>query len=199
MQVSLACHRLWTTATSVDHVWAGDLVPSIVIAYQTYGTLTSTSKIILVSTCFGEQLSGKSNPLIGPERPLDPNDNHFIIRIGLFGGSDSSSPSNTPPPFHRENFPNVTYSDNIRAQVRLLDHLGLGDKDIWACVGFSMGGQWVYHWGVLYPKRVKKMVVLASSSETSLHNVAFLEGPKGALIASGSYDKGSKGPAAFGR
>lgn len=43
------------------------------------------------------------------------------------------------------------------------------------------------------------MVCLATSATTSIHNIAFLEGPKAALIASGSYDVGSKGPKAFGR
>ncbi len=86
----------------------------------------------------------------------------------------------------------------MRAQTHLLEHLGI-TGDIWACIGFSMGGQWAYHWGVLHHQRVKHIVCLATSAETSFHNVAFLEGPKGALIASGSYDKGTKGPAAFGR
>ena len=65
--------------------------------------------------------------------------------------------------------------------------------------------------------RVKLIVCLATSARTSQRkchslilgpdpglivsadNIAFLEGPKAALIASDSYEAGSKGPAAFGQ
>jgi hypothetical protein len=40
---------------------------------------------------------------------------------------------------------------------------------------------------------------LAGSAQTSIHNIAFLEGPKAALAASGDYSVGGKGAKGFGR
>lgn len=46
--------------------------------------------------------------LIGPGMALDPA-KYFILVINMFGNGLSSSPSNTPPPFDRARFPQVTY------------------------------------------------------------------------------------------
>lgn len=47
--------------------------------------------------------------LIGPGMALDPA-KYFILVINMFGNGLSSSPSNTPPPFDRARFPQVTCS-----------------------------------------------------------------------------------------
>lgn len=87
----------------------------------------------------------------------------------------------------------------VRAHVLLLKHLGIDiEKDgLHAVVGFSMGGQVAYHWGVLYPKKVQHIVVLASSAKCSPFNYGFLKGPKNALLASESFAPNSKGTKAF--
>lgn len=76
-------------------------------------------------------------------------------------------------------FPKLTYSENCRAFRLLLDSLGV--THLHAAVGFSMGGGVAYHFGAIYGAYVDNIVPLASSAQTSLHNVAFLEGPKAAL------------------
>lgn len=93
----------------------------------------------------------------------------------------------------------IRYGDMVKAHTLLLEHLGIDiDKDgLHAVVGFSMGGGIAYHWGVLYPKQVQHIVVLASSAKCSPFNYGFLEGPRNALISSGSYEPGSKGTKAF--
>jgi hypothetical protein len=50
----------------------------------------------------------------------------------------------------------------------------------------------------VFAEHVKHVICLATSARTSQHNIAFLEGPKAALLASDSYTRGSKGPKAFG-
>ena len=54
---------------------------------------------------------------IGEDRPINPK-KFFIILPGQFANGFSSSPSNTPPPFDRGAFPNVTIGDDVRAQQR---------------------------------------------------------------------------------
>lgn len=75
-----------------------------------------------------------------------------------------------------------------------------------AMIGFSMGGQVSYHWGLMYPEYVDSLVITSSSAETSYHNQAFLEGPKAALVASEGFNNGDyegtgplEGKRAFGR
>lgn len=69
---------------------------------------------------------------------------HFIVLPCMFGGSQSSSPSNTPFPFDGPRFPKVMCNDNVRAQKILCDELGV--KAVKLVVGWSMGGQQAYMW-----------------------------------------------------
>jgi hypothetical protein len=46
---------------------------------------------------------------------------------------------------------------------------------------------------------VARIVCLATSAQTSIHNIAILEGPIAALISSEDYSVGGKGCQAFGR
>src|ERR1700679_3674246 len=57
--------------------------------------------------------------LIGPGKALDPSE-LFLITSELFGNGRSSSPSNTPEPFHGPRFPVTTIRDNVDAVHRLL-------------------------------------------------------------------------------
>lgn len=75
--------------------------------------------------------------LIGPGRALDPS-KYFIIVVCLFGNGQSSSPSNTPPPFNGPRFPKCTLYDNVTCQHRLVTEL-FGLKQLALVVGWSMG------------------------------------------------------------
>jgi len=141
--------------------------------------------------------------IVGENKVLDPR-KYFIVTFALFSNGESSSPSNTPAPYNGPYFPAVSYEDNIRAQYIVLTKV-LGVQQIFCAVGFSMGGQEVYHWPVMYPEFVKKYVVICGSARTSPHNKCFLEGPKAALMASRGFDHGhytvppTHGIRAFGR
>ena len=54
-------------------------------------------------------------------------------------------------------------------------------------MGFSMGAQQAYHWAVMYPDFVQRIIPICGSARTSPHNYAFLEGPVGALTNSMDY------------
>jgi homoserine acetyltransferase len=107
----------------------------------------------------------------------------------MLGNGESSSPSNTP------GFPKaLRYQDQVNAQQTLLKSLGI--EEIEAVIGFSMGGQQAWYWGVMFGGsgsgiRTKRIVPIASSAATSPHNYTFLEGPIGALEASSDYDDGA--------
>ena len=56
-------------------------------------------------------------------------------------------------------FPLVSIADNVRAQARLLDSLGIGRVRL--AIGASIGGMQVLDWSILYPERVERAVVIA--------------------------------------
>ena len=75
--------------------------------------------------------------MIGPGLALDST-RWFLVATELFGNGHSSSPSNTPEPYHGPRFPRATIRDNVEAVHRpLVDELQV--RHLAAVVGFSMG------------------------------------------------------------
>ncbi|RDW67572.1 homoserine acetyltransferase [Coleophoma cylindrospora] len=159
------------------------------LAFRTFGDVSNPA--ILLPTCFGGQLEDTLTFLYSNEHgyePVLPLSKYFIIIVGLLGGGESSSPSNTPAPYHGRNFPRTTYEDNVRFQHALC--LSLGVKKLFACIGFSMGGQQAYHMSALFPDFIQKMVCLAGSAKTSWHNWCVLDGLKHTLMNSPDFHDG---------
>lgn len=159
------------------------------LAYETFGEKSKPA--IMLPTCFGGTLATTTPFLYKSDqgnRSVFPTKDYFVIVVGLLGGGESSSPSNTESPHNGPNFPRTTYEDNIRLQHALC--LSLGVTELFAYIGFSMGGQQSYHFAALFPDLVKNIVCIAGSAKTSAHNWSFLEGPKHALIMSEDFNEG---------
>jgi homoserine O-acetyltransferase len=85
-------------------------------------------------------------------------------------------------------FPVITIADMVRAQVRLLDHMGI-DKVL--CVtGGSMGGMQVLEWAASYPNRVISAIPIASAARHSAQNIAFHEVGRQAIMADPNWEGG---------
>ncbi|KAJ9655950.1 hypothetical protein H2198_005298 [Neophaeococcomyces mojaviensis] len=160
------------------------ILPNVKIAYRQFQPTSGSSKgYVLIPTCF----SGVINTTLTFTSSSTPEcsslSQYHVIVVAMLSNGESASPSNAPF------FPNpgeLHYEDCINAQYRLLTE-GLGVKELEAVVGFSMGGQQAYHWAVMYPKFVKRIVGICTSARTSPHNYAFLEGPIAALTNSLDY------------
>lgn len=86
---------------------SGVTLPSAFLAYKTYGRLNEQKdNVIVYPTAFGDT-HVQNEWLIGNGMALDPRE-YFIIVPNLLGNGLSSSPTNTPPPFDRASFPQVT-------------------------------------------------------------------------------------------
>lgn len=173
------------------------------LAYKTFGTLNSAKDNVIVMPTFYGGHHTNNEPLIGEGKALDPT-KYFIVIPNMFGNGISSSPSNTPSPFDRARFPNVTLYDNVMCQHRLVTEK-LGVERIALVCGFSMGAQQTFHWGALFPDMVERILPWCGSAKTSRHNFVFLEGAKAALTADDAWNGGwydeppSKGLRAFAR
>ncbi len=158
------------------------------LAYKTYGELNlARDNVIVMSTFYGAQ-HAENEVMIAAWHALDPK-KYFIIVPNMFGNGLSSSPSNTPPPFDRAVFPNITLYDNVVCQHRLVTEY-LGINRVKLVVGFSMGAQQAFQWGALYPDMVQAIAPICGSARTSPHNYLFLEGVKAALVADAAFAEG---------
>jgi homoserine O-acetyltransferase len=157
---------------------------ALTLAYQLHGRPENPA--VLIPSCFSGKISTTLSFLYDHENA--PLKDYFVIVCGLLGGSESSSPSNSPAVISGSKFPPVSYEDNIELQHSLCQALGI--QQLHAYIGFSMGGQQGYYMAIMHPQFVKRVVVLASSAKTSWHNKSFLEGPKAALVSSIDWKDG---------
>jgi len=181
----------------------GVVLPDARLAYKTYGSLNSDKSNVVVLPTFYTGSHIRNEGFIGTDRAINP-DKHFVVSINLIGNGLSSSPSNTPAPADRGNFPLVTLFDNISMQHQLLtQHLGV--EKILLVAGWSMAGCQSFQWAAQYPDMVEHILPFCASAKTSPHNFVFLEGVKAALLADSNFENGfyqqqpEAGLKAFGR
>jgi homoserine O-acetyltransferase len=140
--------------------------------------------------------------LIGEGKALDSG-SLFLVATELFGNGRSSSPSNTPEPFHGPRFPVTTIRDNVEAVHKLLTE-ELKITHLRAVVGFSMGAQQAFQWAVSYPDFAGRIVATSGTAKTYGHGIVRLEGQIAALTADPTFQGGdytappAKGMEAFG-
>ncbi|QXJ23081.1 alpha/beta fold hydrolase [Actinomadura graeca] len=158
------------------------------LTYETYGVLAPDKGNAIVYPTWYSGRHPDNEWLIGEGMALDPA-RYFIIVPNMLGNGLSTSPSNTPPPYDRARFPNVTMYDNVEAQYRLVtEHFGIERLPL--VTGWSMGAGQTYQWAVSHPEMVERIAPFCGSSNTSYHNKVFLEGVKAALTADAAFEGG---------
>ena len=169
----------------------GVVLPEAVVAYGTYGTLNAggTNAILLPSHYMADWHG--YDWLIGAGGALDTT-RVFLIMTELFGNGRSSSPSNTPEPFHGPRFPVPSIRDNVAAVHRLLTE-ELGVRHLAAVIGFSMGAQQAFQWAVSYPDFANRIVATAGTAKTWPHGVVRLESQVEALMLDPAFKGGDYG------
>ncbi len=174
------------------------------LAYQTYGTLnTEKSNAILVCHALtGDQHVANINPvtgkpgwwstMIGPGKPVD-TDRFFIICANIIGGCmGSTGPASTNPATGRPygiDFPVITIADMVRAEMRLIDRLGIAS--LFSVIGGSMGGMRVLDCVAKFPGRAFTAVPIATAAKHSAQNIAFHEVGRQAVMADPDWRDGA--------
>lgn len=172
-----------------------DLAP-LTIAYQTYGTLNAerSNAILACHALTGDQHVANRHPvtgkpgwwdlMVGPGKPID-TDRYFVICANVLGSCmGTSGPSSIDPATGQAyglNFPVVTIRDMVRAQAKLIDHLGI--ETLFCVAGGSMGGMQVLQWAASYPGRVFSAIPIATAARHSSQNIAFHEVGRQAVMA----------------
>jgi homoserine O-acetyltransferase len=173
------------------------------LAYQTYGTLNAdrSNAVLICHALTGDQYVAEPHPLtgrpgwwdmmVGPGKVLDP-ERYFLICINVLGGCmGTTGPRDldqaTGKPYGL-NFPMITIADMVRAQVRVIDHLGI--DQLFCVIGGSMGGMQVLQWAAAYPERVFSAVPIATAARHSAQNIAFHEVGRQAIMADPDWCNG---------
>lgn len=174
------------------------------LAFQTYGVLNAdkSNAVLACHALTGDQYvlgphpaTGKAGwweQMVGPGLPLD-TDRYFVICINVVGGCmGSTGPKEIDPATGKPwglSFPFITVADMVRAQVMVLDHLGI--DQLFCVIGGSMGGMQVLEWAVSYPERVFAAVPLATAARHSAQNIAFHEVGRQAIMADPEWREGN--------
>jgi homoserine O-acetyltransferase len=166
------------------HTESGVVLPEARLVYTTLGKPNAAgTNAILLPSHYMANFNGY-NWLIGNTaegRALDPARDYLIL-TELFGNGRSSSPSNTPEPFHGPRFPITTIRDNVEAVHSLLTQ-ELKVTHLHAVVGFSMGAEQAFQWAVSYPAFLEAIVATSGTAKCYGHGYVRLEGQIAALTA----------------
>lgn len=129
--------------------------------------------------------------MIGPGKAFD-TDRYFVICVNVIGGcKGSTGPSSINPRTGRPyglTFPVVTIGDMVRAQKRLLEHLGI--ESLLTVTGGSMGGMQALQWAVAYPDSVRSCIPIATTARLSAQGIAFNEVSRQAIMADPNWRRG---------
>lgn len=164
-------------------VWGGEL-PGFTLAYETWGALSpARDNAIILHTGLSASSHAKSHAgspspgwweeFIGPGAALD-TDRFFVVCSNLLGGCyGSTGPASTDPrsgePYATD-FPILTVEDMVRAQLLLLDHLGV--ERVHAAVGASLGGMQSLLLAALAPERVGRVVSISAALQSHPYSIA---------------------------
>jgi len=183
----------------------GQRLGPITLVYETYGELSQArdNAVLILHALSGDaHVAGYHTPedrkpgwwdiCVGPGKPFDTT-KYFVICSNIVGGcKGSTGPSSTNPatgkPYGLE-FPVVTVSDMVRAQKRLIDHLGI--ERLLSMVGGSMGGFQVLEWAVRYPERVASAMAIATTARLSTQGIAFNEVGRQAIMTDPNWMGGN--------
>jgi homoserine O-acetyltransferase len=167
---------------------SGITLPEAKLAYVTHGTLNAAkSNAILLPSWYSGDHHGYDF-LIGPEKAVDPT-TYFVIATDMFADGLSSSPSNTPPPFHGPNFPEIAIRDDVKAAHRLVTEQ-FGITHLKAVIGFSMGAQQAFQWAVSFPEFMDVIVPYCGNAKEYDFGIVRLEGAKSAIMADAAWNGG---------
>jgi len=178
-------HVLLTTFDGPIDLELGGVLPSVTIAYETYGTLNADrSNAVLVC----HALSGDSHvashgaddepgwwdAMVGPGKPID-TDRYFVICSNVLGGCrGTTGPWTTDRETGRPwgaDFPPITLGDMVAMQKRLIDQLGIAK--LRGIVGGSLGAHQTLTWAIRHRGSADFYGVIAGSARLASQALSF--------------------------
>ena len=183
---------------------SGVMLPELTVAYRTYGQLNAArdNAVLVCHALTGDQYVADQQPLtgkpgwwervVGPGRPVDTG-RFFVVCANVLGGCMGSTGPRSERPdgsgIWGKDFPTITIKDMVRAQHRLIEHLGV--TRLFAVIGGSMGGMQALQWAASFPDLVFACVPVATAAFHSAQNIAFHEVGRQAIFADPDFNAGA--------
>jgi homoserine O-acetyltransferase len=142
----------------------GRTLAGITLHYAVYGRLNAArdNAVLVCHALSGSALVGEWWPEIFASGAVLSLDHDFVICINMLGSCyGSTGPGAVDPEtgeIYGSDFPLVSIRDNVRAQARLLDSLGI--RKLRLVLGGSIGGMQALDWTILYPERVERGLII---------------------------------------
>lgn len=192
----------------------GGHLPSVQIAYETWGTLNEAAdNAVLVLHALtgdshvtgpartGHPTDGWWSQMIGPGAPID-TDVYYVVAPNVVGGCQGTTgPSSLAPdgkPWGSA-FPMITVRDQVAAEIALTKALGLSSWRL--VIGASMGGLRAIEWALLGPEAglaVEAIAVIAAAAQTPGNQIAWAHPQLTAIHADPKFRGGDYYDAADG-
>lgn len=169
----------------------GGSLPSLTVAYHTYGSLNKQAdNVIWVCHAFtaNSEVADWWPGMVGEGKLMDP-DKYFIVSANILGSCyGSTGPLSTNPdtglPWYRS-LPEITIRDLVKVHELLRSHLDI--KKIHTIIGGSIGGFQALEYSIMYPEIIHNLVFIAASVKSSPWSVAFNQSQRLAIEADPTY------------
>lgn len=142
----------------------GRSLESPTLHYAVYGRLNAArdNAVLVCHALSGSALVGEWWPEVFAPGAVLSLERDFVICINMLGSCyGSTGPSAVNPATgdaYGPDFPLVSIRDNVRAQARLLDSLGV--RKLRLVLGGSIGGMQTVEWCINFPERVQRAVII---------------------------------------
>ncbi|MDR0453795.1 MAG: homoserine O-acetyltransferase [Deferribacteraceae bacterium] len=165
---------------------SGRLISPVTIAYETYGKLNASkdNAILICHALTGSAHAagfhkagdkpGWWNDMIGSGKAFD-TEKYFVICSNILGSCYGATGPSSIDPFtgkhYGRKFPVITVKDMVKAQKRLINHLGL--DHLYCVAGGSLGGMQALEWAVTYPDVVRRAILISTAGRITPMAIAF--------------------------
>ncbi|HEY3627005.1 MAG TPA: homoserine O-acetyltransferase [Terracidiphilus sp.] len=150
----------------------GRALAGVTLHYAVYGRLNAArdNAVLVCHALSGSALVGSWWPEVFAPGALLSLEHDFVICINMLGSCyGSTGPGSVDPETGRiygPDFPLVSIHDNIRAQARLLDSLGIHKLRL--VMGGSIGGMQALEWAMQFPDRVERCAIIGVAPLTAM-------------------------------
>lgn len=175
----------------------GVSLPSLKIAYHSYGSYTTGKKVAWVCHALtaSSDVATWWKGLVGEDAIINPNEYYIVCAniIGsCYGSTGPLSEDALDASIQFDQFPTLTIRDMVNAHQLLRMHLAIETIDL--LIGGSMGGYQALEWSLLEPNLIRKMCLIATSPSESAWGVAVHTAQRLAIEADCTW----KAPTAMG-
>ncbi len=169
----------------------GEILPELIIAYNTYGTLSENASNV-VWVCHA--LTANSDcvdwwhGLIGKGKLFD-TDSYFIVCANIIGSCyGTTSPMHIDQKsglLYGNSFPTITIRDMVNAHIALRKYLQIGE--IYCVIGGSLGGQQVLEWAIIENNIIQNIIPIATNAQHSPWGIAWNTAQRMALESHSNF------------